>query len=272
MLFKFLLVVLLSAGCVSSLTDEQMAQKTKMSSCIVSVDGYYGSGVIIPYGDKTYVITARHCLDRSSELLKAKEEGGKITVRQTIKNPSIIKMENSVEGITYGIRYEGTVVGMSKSNEPCDIAVIRIDKKLNAPKVIICNDKTPLVVGSKVFSTGAFFGDMYANTFAKGNITNSRKYMVNAKNFLVQTNIPIMPGYSGSGVFDENGHLVGMFISKYDTISFFQSYQDIYKWLCQNNFNFLFDNSEYVQHNRIIVYEYSISTKELYSKLGVCHD
>jgi hypothetical protein len=95
-----------------------------------------------------------------------------------------------------------------------DLALLRIDRTeaVSEHGTIVLADKSP-VVGDHVYSTGQTMGGFYS--FKDGLVSAYRHSMkhdggVEFDGPFMQTTIPMAPGDSGCGVFDSDGHFVGL--------------------------------------------------------------
>lgn len=143
-----------------------------------------GSGVII--AEEGYIVTCNHVVADAT---------------------SIIVTLNS------GTKYEAVVAGY---DERSDLAVIRIEpkEKLTAAKH---GTSAHLVVGEQVVAVGNPLGTL-GGTVTDGIISSTAREIVMADGkemTLLQTNAAINQGNSGGGLFNLDGHLIGIVNAKY---------------------------------------------------------
>ncbi len=146
------------------------------------ITGGAGSGVII---DKTgYIITCNHVVDGANSI--------------TVK-------------LTTGETFEAELIGKDAQT---DIAVVKISSDKDLPYVAFA-DSDALAIGEEVIAIGNPLGSL------GGSVTNGivsatgREIEIDGQLYtLLQTNAAINPGNSGGGLFDMNGHLVGIVNAK----------------------------------------------------------
>ncbi len=92
---------------------------------------------------------------------------------------------------------------VKRKDAPRDICILAVSA-LNAPAATL-GTSSQMKVGQRVFAIGAPRG--LEQTFTDGIISGFREDKVGR---YIQTSAPISPGSSGGGLFDEQGHLVGL--------------------------------------------------------------
>lgn len=156
-----------------------------------------GSGVIlaesqingIPTGN-TYLITNHHVIDGAIE----------------IKVVTVWGAENDVS-------YDAAVIG---TDEREDIAVLMIQLNANDTATsAVANTTKTMTLAESVFAIGNSLGEL-GGTVSNGIVScvSRTVYVEGMKQALIQTNTAINPGNSGGGLFDMEGHLVGIVNAK----------------------------------------------------------
>lgn len=139
-------------------------------------EGYFGSGVILsPDG---YILTNYHVIDKAKE------------VRVTLSDRE---------------EYQAQLVGVDPGT---DLALIKIHpgKKLTAARLA---DSDRLQVGDTILAIGNPWG--MGQSVTKGIVSaKERSVGLNPYEELIQTDAAINPGYSGGGLFNLTGELVGI--------------------------------------------------------------
>ncbi|MGI9337121.1 MAG: ankyrin repeat domain-containing protein [Gammaproteobacteria bacterium] len=153
-----------------------------------------GSGVIVKPG---FVVTNRHVIEKI-------EESGEDIVVRTAENPLSIGKEHP-----YPVE---RVDGSDSGEEARDLCLLKV-KGLKCPPIKIRKYQT-LGIGEDVYAIGNPAGvDAGGNptdlelSLSVGVISQLRKEGGHRK---IQNSAPISPGSSGGGLFDRNGHLVGI--------------------------------------------------------------
>lgn len=167
----------------------------EISTSSVVTDRFYGqyvtsgagSGVIIAQNDAAgYLLTNHHVIENAKS----------ITVRLTNKE-----------------EYAATVLG---SNKNLDLAVIRIEKKLNESFTVApIGDSSKLIVGQDIIAIGNPLGSL-GGTVTDGIVSAlDRNVSIDGISMtLLQHNAAINPGNSGGALFDMMGNLVGIVNAK----------------------------------------------------------
>ncbi|MDO4564191.1 MAG: trypsin-like peptidase domain-containing protein [Clostridia bacterium] len=140
-----------------------------------------GSGVILTTDG--YIATCAHVVD------------GATTVTVTLNDDSV---------------YPATIIGTDARN---DLAIIKIEAENLQPATI--GDSDMLTVGEDVIAIGNPLGEL-RGTATSGIISavNRNITVEDVEMELVQTDAAISPGNSGGGLFDSNGHLIGIVNAK----------------------------------------------------------
>lgn len=128
-----------------------------------------------------------------------------------ITNNHVVENANTIKVTTYnGKSYKAQLVGADKMS---DIAVLKVDAtKLTAATIgnssKIATGDTAVVIGNPLGTLGG--------TVTSGIISaTSRELVINNESMnLIQTNAEINSGNSGGGLFDGNGHLIGIVNAK----------------------------------------------------------
>lgn len=131
-----------------------------------------------------------------------------------LTNAHVCGEKNSICNVVFDYEksYEGRVVW---SNESWDLAIIKIDVKLN--NCIGFNENNEIKLGQEVYSIGNPINISFQKTVSKGIVSginrnlefeeNSEKYYMNN---LIQTDAAINRGSSGGALVDINGNLIGI--------------------------------------------------------------
>ena len=153
------------------------------ASVIVKTESGHGSGFAIT--NDGYLLTNYHVL--------LNKETGKIPNTITIID-------------TDGKEWEGEFV---KANKFQDIALLKVDRKFT--KAFYCGDKKSFEKMQDIYTIGAPKSVSLGQSISTGLISNERK--VN-NNYLIQMNMSVNSGNSGGPIFDDNGTLHGVVVSK----------------------------------------------------------
>lgn len=88
-----------------------------------------------------------------------------------------------------------------------DLALLKVEAK-NLPPVRF-GDAAPLLLGDALFSIGAPFG--LAHTVSAGMVSGAGRVVApDSGTLMIQTDLPVNPGSSGSPLFNRHGQVVGM--------------------------------------------------------------
>lgn len=177
-------------GTVASVVNKVSSSVVEIFTDTVTYSQYFGqqitsgagSGVII--SEDGLIITCAHVIDGAT----------KITV-----------------ALNNGEKYEATVVG---SDSETDIAMIKISAN-KALSYVGFGTSNNLVVGQPVIAIGNPLGSL-GGTVTTGIISaTNREIEIEGQIYnLLQTNAAINSGNSGGGLFDMNGHLIGIVNAK----------------------------------------------------------
>jgi S1-C subfamily serine protease len=140
----------------------------------------FGSGVFVT---KTgHILTAAHVIENAS----------KVTARV---------VESSVEAEILAVDY------------PNDVALLKVDAEVDAAPV---RSSTGVELGNQVFTIG--FPNMLLQgtkpKFTEGTISSTSGMRDDPRQF--QVSVQVQPGNSGGALFDENGNVVGLVVSRLD--------------------------------------------------------
>lgn len=118
--------------------------------------------------------------------------------------------EQMIVRTTDGTEYPATLIG---SDAQSDLAVLKVEA--NGLKAVTMSDSDQLQVGDLAVAIGNPLGEL-GGTVTSGIVSaTSREIMVeNGSMNLLQTSAAINPGNSGGGLFDSNGHLIGIVNAK----------------------------------------------------------
>jgi len=171
------------AKLVSSSIVEIRTEQVSYSSFYVQqfVTEGAGSGIIV--SENGYVATNNHVI----------KDATKVTVRTTD-----------------GTEYEAKLVA---TDSETDVALIKIEASgLNA---VTFADSSTLEVGDTAIAIGNPLGEL-GGTVTNGIIsaTDREINLEGEDRTLLQTNAAINPGNSGGGLFNDQGHLIGMVVAK----------------------------------------------------------
>lgn len=169
-----------AGNSVVEITTETIATGDFMNQYITTSKGA-GSGVIISADG--YIITNSHVINGAN----------KITI--TLKN---------------GDSFSANVVGQDSKE---DVALLKIDTSGLTP--VVFGDSSSLQVGQTAVAIGNPLGQL-GGTVTDGIISAlDRDITIEGETMkLLQTNAAINPGNSGGGLFDSQGHLIGLVVSK----------------------------------------------------------
>ena len=169
-----------TGNSVVEITTETIATGDFMNQYITTSKGA-GSGVIISADG--YIVTNSHVINGAN----------KITI--TLKN---------------GDSFSANVVGQDSKE---DVALLKIDTSGLTP--VVFGDSSSLQVGQTAVAIGNPLGQL-GGTVTDGIISAlDRDITIEGETMkLLQTNAAINPGNSGGGLFDSQGHLIGLVVSK----------------------------------------------------------
>lgn len=128
-----------------------------------------------------------------------------------ITNNHVVEGATSIQVTTFdGKDYEATLIGTDSKS---DIAVLKINGDDLVPATI--GDSSKIMVGDTAIVIGNPLGTL-GGTVTDGIISaTSREIVLNNESMdLIQTNAAINSGNSGGGLFDGNGHLIGIVNAK----------------------------------------------------------
>lgn len=184
--------VITDKGDVAYVTSLVSKTVVEVTTETVATDSYYGqyitegagSGVIISSSDQgSYIITCAHVIERSSKIK--------------------VKLK---DGTTYD------AISFISDSES-DIGIIKLNVK-GLPYATVA-DFSQVVVGEEVVAIGNPLGTL------GGSVTNGivsaldRSVIIDGTTYnLLQTNAEINPGNSGGGLFNMDGHLIGIVNAK----------------------------------------------------------
>ena len=169
-----------TGNSVVEITTETIATGDFMNQYITTSKGA-GSGVIISADG--YIVTNSHVINGAN----------KITI--TLKN---------------GDSFSANVIGQDSKE---DVALLKIDTSGLTP--VVFGDSSSLQVGQTAVAIGNPLGQL-GGTVTDGIISAlDRDITIEGETMkLLQTNAAINPGNSGGGLFDSQGHLIGLVVSK----------------------------------------------------------
>ena len=169
-----------TGNSVVEITTETIATGDFMNQYITTSKGAV-SGVIISADG--YIVTNSHVINGAN----------KITI--TLKN---------------GDSFSANVVGQDSKE---DVALLKIDTSGLTP--VVFGDSSSLQVGQTAVAIGNPLGQL-GGTVTDGIISAlDRDITIEGETMkLLQTNAAINPGNSGGGLFDSQGHLIGLVVSK----------------------------------------------------------
>lgn len=169
-----------TGNSVVEITTETIATGDFMNQYITTSKGA-GSGVIISADG--YIVTNSHVINGAN----------KITI--TLKN---------------GDSFSANVVGQDSKE---DVALLKIDTSGLTP--VVFGDSSSLQVGQTAVAIGNPLGQL-GGTVTDGIISAlDRDITIEGETMkLLQTNAAINPGNSGGGLFNSQGHLIGLVVSK----------------------------------------------------------
>ena len=179
--------------------------------------------------DKLYELLAKQVVlvETFDDFQQPRMQGSAVVLGKSLCTNFIVAMDQQYqnadkEGLDFlsnyhVIAFASKITIQSKTGEKClaavvfadadrDLAIIRSVKRLALDPVSIL---TTSRVGQKVFALGAPKGLGWS--LSDGIISGFRE---RNSNHLIQTTAPISPGSSGGGLFDEDGHLLGITTSQ----------------------------------------------------------
>lgn len=175
---KFALVslglFLFATTCRAKPTSPNTLKRQTVQVYVPAVHGA-GTGVIL---DKHRILTANHILKWGTEVV-----------------------------ITYhnGFALLGEVL---ERDEVLDLAIVKVEKQPKGVRAIAVNTQEP-EVGSTVFLMGHPMGHSFS--FGRGYVMAIEQGHFTA---LIEFAGPIAPGYSGSGLFNEKGEVIGIALQR----------------------------------------------------------
>jgi S1-C subfamily serine protease len=142
-----------------------------------------GSGVVLESrGDQVYVITNRHVIDGASR------GGLAITFADGSKVPAVLQWQGTGE-------MDAAVLSCSRGSSSFETAAVRI--------------QPGLTVGEGVFAIGNPLGLGWS--YSRGAISAIRRYSHERDRLrMIQAQLPLNPGNSGGGLYDDAGTLIGI--------------------------------------------------------------
>ena len=168
---------LLAAGPANSTIEQSIIAQVSAASCLVSVDGHVGSGIVVRDGDGAVcVLTCAHVVWLDATPL-----------------------------IAFGIDGPDIQTELAECNLTNDLAVLRPYRPLTATPIPIA--ATSPNVGDNVFNVSAPHG---FRQFACFGHVGAAERSVGPGPALLVLDFPATPGMSGSGLVDERGQLVGI--------------------------------------------------------------
>jgi S1-C subfamily serine protease len=219
-----LLAVLLVASAVAAAEEKkQKAQEPKsqrqnvvdyLQDISVTFSSKYGegSGVAVVREDRTFILTAGHCVDdlRKTRKVIDPRTGTERTVVE-FDDAKIIKV--LVEGgrKVGQIEMDAKVLAYSGADHGDDLAALRVWKKgfLKTSARFWTKDSLP-PIGMRLYHVGSLLGQQGANSMTDGIVSQHGRLYQN-KTYL-QTTCPAFPGSSGGGVFSEDGEYIATLV------------------------------------------------------------
>lgn len=134
------------------------------------------------------------------------EDGYIITNYHVISGKFVNKQRNIKVIASDGQEYDAKIIRYNKYR---DVALLKIDKKFE--RSFILNNENKIEIMSDVFTIGAPKSIELGQTISSGIISSFRD--VN-KNKILQLGMSVNSGNSGGAVFDQNGNLHGVVVSK----------------------------------------------------------
>lgn len=228
------LLLLIGVGCSNDTIythgvhierDRNLENLQKSSVLIKNHFARAGSGVVIYQDDRfAYVITCRHVVES-------------VFIENLIDlTPNVYKTyeSDSLPITPVGRNCEILVI----SDKDTDLALLRVNVGLHGriPEVAkICNSPLPSL-GSKVFIAGS--PASIDNVVSAGFVS---KYYDSKGRLNIKTTCPIVPGYSGGGLFNERHELVGIIQSweQYSGINNSLAISDVKTWIKKTPYSFV---------------------------------
>jgi len=154
---------------------------------------------------------------RNNENIVAKQYGTGVIISKDgiiVTAAHVISGCQKIEICTNGKKVEGSILIIKEEN---DIALLKAKDGDYIPVPVKTNGQQEL--GSKVFTVG------YPNIEIQGLSPKMTRGEISSKNGMAddpscwQISVPIQKGNSGGGLFDENGNLIGIIVSKIDSLT-----------------------------------------------------
>jgi len=200
---------------VEILNKYEVAQ---MQTVLIRVDGGgMGSGVVVkrtnPSGEtRFFVWTAAHVVDGAKEIE---------IVRIGREDNARVDCELTWSAIT---------IALSKAE---DLALLWVQTPSEFILPVEFNFTLPRI-GDPIFHVGNYYGDMYDRSVAVGIVAMIGVHPQLADwpwPLLDQTDLLIVPGSSGGGVFDANGKVIGLIVGLHTPgISLYVPVREILRW------------------------------------------
>jgi len=189
------------------------------TTCIIrTVEGNYGSGVFKRANGHTYVITARHVVEKTK-----------------FNDVTIIRHEYE------GVKKYGELQLLAKitlKSTKWDLAILELYGKKPVSKSVAFHRNVDLPIGEKLILVGSPFGEFNYNSISIGILAQYDRSFED-KTFDESTTL-VNPGSSGAGLFTENGYLVGIANARSRTGNcMFTPLRELYRWIEQENLQFL---------------------------------
>lgn len=198
---------------VQDATGEVDGVYNALSSTVILADQ---TGELVCAGERisdTEILTAFHCVIAAA---LPKEAGDLIEESDPYyENVRIEQLKGlDIQYATYeayieaGKRGEpkGQVAYVDRADIKNDIAILRTNPQPDAFRVPLRSG--PLLIGESVFSVGHPYGLSFS--FARGYISNQCRWLQQNLPCFTQVDITIWGGSSGGGLYDTEGHLVGV--------------------------------------------------------------
>lgn len=196
--------------------------------------GSAGTGFFIT--DKGHILTNRHVLRPDPKEKSTIEE----EIRQILSNAKKTKLAQGfkveLNNISVSLSYNGVHLNDYRDMKPCtvykvsedsnvDLAIIQLNDKKTPEDINIIDlnkmaHNTDLSLGEEVFSLGFPYSTLIGITDLGVEANNQNGTITQERDeYVYGNNINILPGASGSPVFDKRGRLCGVVVSGFLMIS-----------------------------------------------------
>lgn len=200
---------------ISTFKESQVSFSTTSNKEITNYQDNSGFDVVSLYKKiQNSTVSIEATISKNNQIIGQSKGSGVIVSNNgyIVTNNHVVENATSFDVILYnGDKFEAKLIG---TDEISDLAVLKIEAE-NLETITYANSDK-LVVGENVIAIGNPLG-LLENSVSNGIISGlNREIGVGAaKKNLIQTNAAINHGNSGGGLFNANGELVGIVVSKF---------------------------------------------------------